>query len=314
MKITFKILLLALISIILLESCRDIFEKDISKNTISIVSPPDNYTTQNYQIIFLWNESKDIQKYRLQIVSPSFDSVQRFILDTLTTDLRIAVTLFPGKYQWRIRGENNSSYSIYQTRRLLIDTTTNLNNQAFAVNSPQDNYYTKSNMLAFSWLLFPYATSYEYNLLDSFGVIQKIKTTSGTAIYDTIPEGTYKWRVRALNTSNGTATQFSIFRSLVVDQTAPTASIPSLPVNKDSLSNNIKLTWIQQSGTYADSIFVTTDSTFQNILYRENVITGNNITLPPLTANTIYYWRTRSIDRAGNLSGYSISFSFFVNP
>lgn len=314
MRNSYTYILAILIVLLTFSSCRDIFEKDISNTSISIQSPPDNYISQNYQVVFMWNATKDIQKYRIQIVTPSFDSIQRIIVDTLTANISLTLTLFPGRYQWRLRGENNSSSTSYQTRNLTIDTTTNLNNQTFNVNSPVDNYYTRNNIVSFSWLVFPYATSYEYNLMDSLNNIIKIKSVFTTTVYDTIPEGVYKWKARALNTGNGTATQYSMHRTLIVDMTAPTVSTQSLPVNKDSVVNNVKLMWTQQSGTYTDSLFVSTDSTFQNIIYKNGIQSSNFIILTALTTNNTYYWRLRSTDRAGNLSAYSSFFSFFVKP
>lgn len=314
MKNSYRILLQLLTAAFMLSSCNDIFEKDISNNTINIQSPPDNYVSQNYQVVFIWGESKGIQKYRLQIATPSFDSVQRVVVDTVTTSLNLTLTLFPGRYQWRLRGENNSSNTNYQTRTLIVDTTTNLNNQVFNVNTPADNYYTRNNIISFSWLAFPYATSYEYNLMDSLNNIIKIKSVFSTYMSDTLQEGSYKWKARALNTGNGTATQFSIMRTLVVDMTAPLVSAPSLPVNKDSVINNVKLMWTQQTGTYTDSVFISTDSTFQNIIYRNSTQSANSLNLSALTTGNIYYWRLRSADKAGNLSGYSSFFSFYIKP
>jgi hypothetical protein len=305
-------LLIILLTVINQLGCKDIMQKDISNASITVLSPQENYLSNIYQVVFWWAEIKDVQQYRLQIVRPGFDSIQYFILDTLTSNLKLTLTLFPGKYQWRIRGENGNSYTPYNTRNLTIDTTTNLNNQPFTTLSPQNNFITKSGDVLFTWQSFPYATQYEYYLTDTLNIIQKIKTTTAISMHDTLPEGQYYWKVRAVNTTNSTATQFSSLKKITIDFNGPSPSAPSLPKNNDTVQNTVTITWVRPIDVVADSIYLSTDSTFQSTSNTYRISTATSVILPTLTVNTTYYWRIKSFDAAGNTSVYSTRYRFYL--
>ncbi|MBN9485500.1 MAG: hypothetical protein BGO70_02755 [Bacteroidetes bacterium 43-93] len=305
-------LLIAFWLMLFFSSCKDIIEKDITNTQIEILSPYENYISSKYEITFWWKEAKNVQKYRLQIVSPTFDSLQSIILDTLIANTQYLYTLYPGRYQWRIRGENGSSATQYYQRNLTIDTNTNLSNQSFNVLSPQQDFYTNNRKVLFTWLVYPYADLYEYNLLDTFNTIQKIKTTKDAFILDTLSEGVYKWQIRAHNSINNTTTQFSLARSIIVDFTAPNTSSLALPLNGDTASNPVKLTWNRPLDAYADSIYIANDSNFSSIISAAFIYNESYWILPTLNASSYYYWKLRTVDRANNWSGYSIVHRFYV--
>lgn len=293
-------------------SCKDLIEQDLSNERIVIVSPTDSTVINNYSVLFWWNENKMAQKYRIQIVQPSFQNIQKLLLDTLVTDIKVMFNLFPGSYQWRVKGENPNSSSAYTTCSLKIDTSSDLTDRYFFVNTPTDNYCTNSTSINFTWQLFPYANYYEYNLLDSTNNVIKVKTIVGSQILDSLNyEGKFYWKVRALNTVNSTYSNFSAARSVLYDKTPPIASVQSFPVNKDSVLGSVELRWTRGADTYVDSLFVSTDSMFQTFtVYR--LINSNKLILPNTIQGTTYFWRIRSVDYCNNISGYGPVFRFYI--
>lgn len=312
MKATVRFLITASV-LFILQSCKDIIEQDISNAKLNIVSPIDNYRSDSYQVTFWWDEVEGAQKYRIQIAIPSFDSLQVLSIDTAITDVKYVLTLFPGRYQWRIRAENGNSYTSFITRNLTIDSNTTLTGQPFNVDYPVDMYFSNNRVINFGWSAFPGATSYEYVFADTNNIPVKNKTIDQLFVVDTLAEGTYIWKVRAVNIVNGTKTEYSAIRRVSVDQTPPVTSTLSAPANQTLIQNPVQLVWIRNGDVYADSIQVATDSLFTNIQLAQ-LIAGNvgTISLPPLTIGTTYFWRLKSRDKANNWSPFSSVFSFTV--
>lgn len=294
--------------IIMVSSCDDIIEKDISKRRISIISPSENFHSLKYNVLFWWNEVEGTQSYRLQIVSPSFENIQKLVFDSLVTNTRIDITLAPGAYQWRIRGENGSSQTEYLIQNLTVDTIVDFTDQEFTVDMPTNNYAINNTTITFSWQKFPLAD--EYELLINNGTTETY-TLSETFFTTILPEGSYTWKVRAINTQNNTKTLFSGERNLLIDQTPPLPSTPQIPVNYSLDSNSVTLQWLRDQGVASDSIIIANDSNFQNISYK--LYTQDTFyNLPPLPVNSTYFWKLKSRDVASNWSGYSSSYRFTV--
>jgi hypothetical protein len=292
--------------------CSDLVEKDISGNVVNVLSPADNFVSTDFDVVFWWDKVSNAQKYHLQIVQPSFDDIQTVIYDTLVSETKITLLLAPGSYAWRLRAENSNSSTGYVLRTLKVDSNSNLNGQAFYPGTPPDDYYTNSSFVQYSWTSYPYADMYEYSLTDANNVSVKVRTTSTTTLSDTLPEGSYFWKMRALNTVNNTATPYSAARSLFVDLTAPSPSTIVSPPNNSLDTNSVILSWTRDNDVVADSVLVASDSLFQNVLFRVLADNLPTYTLPPLILNDSYYWHLRSKDRAGNWSPYGPFFKFTI--
>ncbi|RYD54583.1 MAG: hypothetical protein EOP56_18840 [Sphingobacteriales bacterium] len=297
----------------LFASCKDIIEQDVTHAKMNVLSPANNLVSNSYDITFWWDKVEGAQKYRLQIVKPAFDSLEKIAVDTLISETKIQYSLFPGRYQWRIRVENGSSSSPFIVRNIKVDTNLVLTGQNFTVDYPLDQTYSGKTVLAFSWQSYPFADIYEYALLDSNNVPIKSKKTSGISITDTIAEGKYNWRVRGINSGNNTTTLFSITRSFYIDITSPSFSTNPEPIDLSSVSNPITLSWLHANDIYADSIIIASDSNFTNTIQRHYIV-GSSIALQPLTIGNTYFWKIKSRDKAGNWSAFSPFYRFTITP
>lgn len=96
---------------------------DLSEKIINLVSPENNFFTSDSTISFLWQSLSQATNYRLQIASPDFTNSSYIVEDvSLETDL-YETTLPEGDYQWRVRGENDTSVTPYSTQSFTIDMT-----------------------------------------------------------------------------------------------------------------------------------------------------------------------------------------------
>ena len=82
--------------------CQDTFERDISRETVSIIAPSDGAQTTTGRITFLWEEVDGADRYRLTVVTPSFVGASQVITDTLIAGCEFQTGLAPGHYQWSL--------------------------------------------------------------------------------------------------------------------------------------------------------------------------------------------------------------------
>ena len=120
------------------------------KDRVNVLTPRDSLRTSVVTQQFFWYQVDDAIDYEIQIVSPSFDQIDRFIVDTIITKNKISFTLTPGNYQWSVRAFNNSSASPYTTSNLFIDSTIDLTTQTLQLSSPKANDTPTRPMPTFS--------------------------------------------------------------------------------------------------------------------------------------------------------------------
>ena len=160
-------------------------------------------------------------------------------------------------------------------------------------------------------------SQYEYRVApdSDFSQIVSNGTTETCAVtVENLKYGTYYWQVRATDAAGNTGT-WSLSKSFAtVDVTAP-----GVPVNLDyGIENGQTLTVIWDaavddalgSGVAGYEVQLATDSAFSNIAKTISV-TVAEATIDKLT-NATYYMRVRSIDNAGNASGWSEVTTFSI--
>lgn len=294
-------------------SCTDIVSTNLSRSFITILAPANNFVSQNYTQQFWWQEVEGADNYNLQIVKPSFAAGQQLIVDTTISGNRYSQTLQPGTYQWRVRAQNNTSNTDYVTYNLTIDSTLNLSNQLVLLNTPTDNFYADTLSQDFSWFAMPNATEYIFRILTPSGVqIGNSLSTPTTAISYTFPgEGTYKWRVSALNSqSSSPATEYTI----TIDITQPIIPVLTFsPINDTTRLKPVPLSWNSLEANASYNLQISTDSTFTSVV-KDTTTSDLSYNFHNPITNQFYFWRLRAIDLAMNTGAYSERRKFKVVP
>lgn len=303
-------------------SCtKDFIVKDISNETINVIAPADNLTTPNNTITFWWDELDGAEKYNLQIVKPSFNSVLQLLVDTNISINKFNYTFTPGTYQWRIKAINSGGSTQYSVRSFVIDTTSNLSLVTVSPIAPIQNYLTGSKTINFSWNSLNAATYYELEVQDAQGGIvinpNNVSTTSYSYTFSNTTDVVYTWRVKAHNSTS--FSQYNTARSFTIDVTAPSVSSFSHPNNGAIVTSNDSLMWTRPNpnDTKYDSIVVSVDTLFVSYLTRTKVagtklkLADMNPTLSP--SSSYYWWRIISIDSVGNKSNASLPRKFKIN-
>jgi hypothetical protein len=297
-------ILSVVLSLLLIVACEDIVETNLETSSVYLVAPPDSYQTTISTHTFWWDEVQDAEGYNLQIVSPSFDYVERLFLDTNIIANKYDFTLLPGEYQWRVRAYNYSTTTPYSTFSLSIDSTIDISQQIIQLLSPSNFDTTNQTQIQFNWGLLYNATDYSFQLY-----YQQEKILVKNLIYDTLTEqllqgdGSYIWEVRGQNEFSNTAYSS---RQVYIDTTPPNKPNLILPALNASLPDStINFEWdrgIISGSSIKDSLYIATDLLMTNII--RNVETSALQYSDSLGPGQ-YYWRVRSKDRAGNRSPYS---------
>ncbi|MBI2968491.1 MAG: hypothetical protein HYY40_11865 [Bacteroidetes bacterium] len=289
-------------------SCtRDFVVPDLENKTVTVIAPPDSFITTTVTLTFWWDEIRDAEKYNIQIVSPSFSSVQYLLVDSNLATNKFTYTLNPGTYGWRIKGFNSASSTAYTTYFLTIDSTSDLSSQVIVLASPANNYTTKNMNITFRWNTLYNASDYRFEIatpdFNGTQVISPVITTADSAQHTFTSEGNYEWRVRGENTSS--VTPYTVY-SLDIDTARPNAPVLVSPANNTILTDSV-VTFYWDRGTVSgsaiqDTLFVYSDSLMATVAIE--AYTSNTSFSDTLSAGK-YFWRVRSVDAAGNISPYS---------
>lgn len=299
----------------LLWACSDFIEPSIEHRNITILAPADKIETNSYQQTFWWNPLTDALAYRLQVVSPNFDSVSKLIIDTLIRNEKFVYTLDPGKYQWRVRGENGNSVSNFSNRFLEVFPSS-LTDQILQVTSPVNGIYTSNQLLKFEWLRLFGAKNYRLqldtnNFQDENKMTLNVTTDNLTFLHNLLEEGTYQYRIRAENTTENS--KWSSVGTLTYDMTGPAAVIIKAPEEKKQVSQPVKLIWdkVSDAVSYEVSIY----KSDQQTLYHKNYPLRLSSTEHSFNLGEVgetIAWRVRAYDRTGNAGAYSEFRTFII--
>lgn len=309
-----KQLILLIVLTISVLTCSDVFEEDISDESIQLITPTDNSIILGNTVNFSWQQLNDVDSYRIQL----FESNLAPVLDSLVEIPSFSYALQPGTYQWRVRGENfaySSAYSV--ATNFSVEISEDLSNQTVVLETPSADTYSNSNSnsFIFTWQDLQAANTYNFELIKNLNnneqtIFQEQNITENTVTLNASlfsEDAEYKWNVKGINASS--ETNFSE-RSLFLDRVTPNQPILASPDDLESLAQGIVVfNWTNSVdvGTVQSPIIntleIATDINFNNII--ATVESSNNTSEYNFTSNDTYYWRIIAIDLAGNQSNFS---------
>lgn len=304
--------MLLLLQVVFYSGCRDFIEVDLENKTVNILAPSDNMSSTTATVNFYWETLEGARSYHLQLVKPSFDNIVTMLADTNVSGTSFSIVLTPGNYQWRIRGQNGSTQTLYTVRSFTIDSTSDLSSQTLVLQSPDNNYATNAPSVTFSC----------YELYNSPGYRFAMKTHtsdfSGTLLlpeslesntertFSISTEGYYDWGMRGESATSSTP---YAFRSIYIDRTAPGSPLLNSPADGNTSGGpSFTLSWTRASDTGSplhDSIYIYSDAALTTLKRSYKVSSGTS--LSDTLSNGTYYWRVKSVDQAGNTGSFSVT-------
>ena len=304
MKKILRYILLLFLPATLFFACEDFIEEDIDSETVSLLAPANNLTSIQLTHTFWWDWVDGAETYNMQLVEGSFTTVTKFLLDTTIAKNKFEYTLYPGSFQWRVKGMNNGSETYFTTFSLTIDSSLDISSQQIILSSPTDNYITNNTNITFNWNSLLNADDYLIEIHENtFGgnLIFGPQVTSGTSYNTTLPEGVLVWGIQGRNLTSNTSTGFST-RTLTIDTTSPNIVMLSLPADNATLNDGYNTySWTQgvNTGTaLTDDISFYSDAGATNLI---KTIQATGTSHQDSLGIGTFYWRVQSSDAAGNI-------------
>lgn len=278
--------------------CTLFIDEDLRNDVVSLYTPSNNDTITTSPTLIWWKLNKGATHYNLQIVKPAFTSIQQLIIDSNVVGDKFYIQLSPGLYEMRIRAENSSTKSDYFYRNFYILQSDSLSNQSIVLISPADNFYTNTSDYNFSWYPIASATYYTFELRQSVGTIYSTNIIDDNISLSNLLEGNYEWRVRGSNDNSSTA---FASRNFGVDFSAPGIPTLTMPTNNDTIGPDFTFSWQRAADTgspLSDTLYIYSDTSGTDVLNTFHCLSPSYIITGVAPGN--YYWRVKSIDKAGN--------------
>ena len=194
--------------------------------------------------------------------------------------------------------------------------------------APLNNTTVSTNEVNFNWDKVEDATAYRFQLASpNFMETQQLVLDSvfeldtlgnvGTRIQQTLLNGSYEWRIKAMNSgfeTSYTNSGFMVSGDDNLDLQAPNTPELVAPTNGTSQDDNqMNFRWTREDvpGTAErDSIYFFSDEALQNPIGKD---LGANKAYSANFDTGTYYWLVRAFDTAGNESDNSTTFNFTIN-
>lgn len=295
--------------------CKDFIEKNISGETPVLILPANNDTIGANPVHIKWEALEGATKYHIEIVSPSFASIQTFPLDSIVSGTNFFFSLDSAQFEIRITALNAGFKSHPSAiKRFWVGTSQGGSSGGVTLTSPAAGaYYNESFPGSFSWntqgLGAVSSCTFELHDTELFsGTLLDIAdqlTSSGISSLNgtELPEGAYSWGVKAYLLGNG-ETNYSK-RVFYIDKTPPGSGTPSFPANNGTASSgSVTFSWDlpEDDGEIQSPVGGKVElSTFQNFatIYKSGSSTGTSVIIQNVASGT-YYWRVILKDEAGN--------------
>ncbi|TKG88109.1 hypothetical protein EYV94_27635 [Puteibacter caeruleilacunae] len=297
--------LIIALSFIMVMSCRDIIENDISDKSVELSSPVDDLETTDTKIKFVWDDVSDATAYTLQVVKPNAGN-NVMVEDTTIENTWFELDLSPGQYKWRVNAANSVSETSFSERSLQVKPKFDISKEAVTLSAPENGTVYTASAISLAWEKLTHAHTYSV-------VIKKGDWTSTDEVYNdkttqqsldiTLDDGDYSWGVAANDTIYKKSTSF-VVRQLFVDSSAPDAPQLTTPASEASLQDpEVLFKWTSTEANASFELEVSTNADCSDPLFKKTVdATSSVITL---TNDGKYYWRVRAIDAAGNVGAFS---------
>ena len=284
------------------------FIVDTSAGQVSAVSPSAGHETTNASVVVVWSALADSLGIDSYVVEASKESAfGSLVFADTVAGARTSDTLTGidnDTFYWRVRGIDhvgnigaNSS-----ARGFVVDTTAG---QVVLV-SPIDGVSVSDSRPPLMWTALTDSVGIDTYLIElsptaSFAALTFADTVSGSKTSDTpastLANGTYYWRVRAIDHAGNHGAASDTFSFTV--STAVSVTLLSPSAGHETTAVSIQFVWTSASAdTYTWQM--SRSSTFATVSDSVVDTTATSVT-KTLTTQDTYYWRVVGRDRVGNM-------------
>jgi len=269
---------------------------------------PELYETVGVSPTITWTAIPTATSYTVAYSKVSIDGPYTFINNITTTSHTLTSLEHASAYWIYVQAHNAAGSSIIDGTTGSIFYTNVVMPDVPVLTSPANNATNAPMSIIMTWSPAANAKHYELqvSLLSDFSVLEysTFESIVGTSkdLVVIRHNTTYYWRVRSvayhyINTSDNYRSEWSEVFAFTTVKAAPIVPTLLTPDNEATgVSITPTLTW--NAAAYAESyaIQVAQHSGFMTSIAVNTTTTATSFTTPELNANTVYYWRVKSIN------------------
>ncbi|MCK5457823.1 MAG: fibronectin type III domain-containing protein, partial [Melioribacteraceae bacterium] len=269
----------------------------------TLVAPLNNSVDMDSDLTFSWENEGVANHYKIEIYRDS--GIQNlFYSKDLISVTSITLNDFGQgeQYFWRVRSTNKNGnsgyYDLYKFRTRIGEPS------ILTLVEPMNSAIGLDNMIEFKWNPIDSAQYYKLEIADD-NEFQNVHfeidniSTSKITVSDLDEGAQYFWRVTSHN-QLGSITVSNIFNF------STHVGLPDLPValspanNAKNVDAEISFSWESTINTEFYQLDIARDHNFKDIIYSEDTLTINKITLQDIDEGRNYYWRVKALNSFGN--------------
>lgn len=290
----------------------------LEEQQVEIIVPSDGSVIKENQLTIWWDQIEGANEYHVLVVAMGFENPEKLVYDEWGKENKVSLELEVGQYEVRVLASNEISRSPYTTSAFEIYIQ-DLSGQSIHLKSPSDNLYSSERIQHFSWNGMSGDVTYWFLLKEGdweSGTVIMENAVERTEYQYELNEGYYSWGVKAVDTQNGSETDYAS-RTLTIDNTVPSIPVLKSPLSQADVSDyNVTFSWEDPDND---------EGTTQKYLWEVYRVANGTETLAAsinTSVNTLSYsfdaggsyrWQVRTIDLAGNVGPFSSKWEFFIN-
>lgn len=296
----------------------------VEKQKLVLLSPPSGSVFPakgpEVPVGFSWKQLPEEGDYSLEI--EPVDAAAGRNISRKTAGNSLAIPLRSGSYKWSVRyrsrtGAEESS----ETRNFII-----LPYETIAAISPTANavyfYKSKPPLVHFKWSPSSTASGYVLAIFRDAELTSKfteVGTLSTSVSLDTLPEGTWYWKVDAASGISGVGTvassetrKISIAKRTDLPPPEPLVPRPGMRFWKKAVSEKpIRFSWRNDPEISLAEVTIAQDPEFKKIFHREKKKTSFFSLEKDIPVGT-YFWKVRGVMDENAYTEYSPAWNFSV--
>ena len=281
-----------------------VFETSEGMPTTPIVlTPLNNSVDLETEIQFSWKNEGYADRFIIEIYTDSGIQNLFYSNDSITTN-NITLNMFEQgqTYFWRVRSANNNGNSRYSD--LSKFRTRTGKPSILVLLEPLNNSVGLESNVRFKWNPIDSALYYKieiskYSDFHNFIRVQDSIFSTEISVSGLEENMQYYWRIKSQN-QLGSSTFSNIF-NFSTHMGLPALPVAMYPTNNDpNVDNNVSFNWTVVEGAENYHVEIARDGQFKNIIFTEDTISTNELTLNSIGEGKEYYWRVKAKNAHGN--------------
>ncbi len=207
-----------------LVGCEDILEvPDISEQSVNLLAPSDGSVLDDNAVNLNWEDMEEATGYRVQVVSPSFESAAQILLDSVVEidtlgylPTQLQQNLLNGSYEWRVKAFNSGFETLYTSNGFQVNGDEDLDLTPPQLIAPGNGNDTSNTEIDFTWNRedVPGTAERDSIFIYSDESLQELTTKAlgaNKSYTATLTAGTYYWFVKAFDAAGNESGASNIF-------------------------------------------------------------------------------------------------------